>query len=278
MTGNLNSNGTSYFYFFLNLLMITMKKSPLINKLVKIVIYFPLSQSILFSVVFHSDLIHFQRASLLESLQKFQASHEELSKLTSIASIQTKGLKRHFFEEANPDKVKPKNNNDISNGDIKLNSISGAKRRKLIQDNINQKTTDPNIVGFDSSSSDSGDSEEETPEDEGTKDVQVKQEEFESQNENVDDVEVTIVEENREVQPIEIKDDSDKVIKKKKSKILPSEKPAVYVHVMRNDGIQKARLKLPILSEEQQIMETINENSIILLAGLLTFLLQIWNL
>lgn len=44
-------------------------------------------------------------------------------------------------------------------------------------------------------------------------------------------------------------------------------KPAVYVHVNRSSDIQAARLKLPILGEEQVIMETIAENSIVILAG-----------
>lgn len=44
-------------------------------------------------------------------------------------------------------------------------------------------------------------------------------------------------------------------------------KPAVYIHVDRSPVIQAARLKLPILGEEQVIMETIQENSIIILAG-----------
>lgn len=44
-------------------------------------------------------------------------------------------------------------------------------------------------------------------------------------------------------------------------------RPTVYVHVDRTKEIQVARLRLPILSEEQVIMETINDNSIIILAG-----------
>lgn len=44
-------------------------------------------------------------------------------------------------------------------------------------------------------------------------------------------------------------------------------KPATYVHVERDPEIQATRLKLPILAEEQIIMETISENSIVILAG-----------
>lgn len=43
--------------------------------------------------------------------------------------------------------------------------------------------------------------------------------------------------------------------------------PTVFVPVSRNEKIQASRLKLPILGEEQTIMEAIRENSIILLAG-----------
>lgn len=46
-----------------------------------------------------------------------------------------------------------------------------------------------------------------------------------------------------------------------------TKKPAVYVDVVRSEEIQATRLKLPILGEEQQIMEVINENSVVILAG-----------
>lgn len=44
-------------------------------------------------------------------------------------------------------------------------------------------------------------------------------------------------------------------------------RPAVYIHVDRSSEVQAARLKLPILGEEQVIMEAINENNIVILAG-----------
>ena len=44
-------------------------------------------------------------------------------------------------------------------------------------------------------------------------------------------------------------------------------KPAVFVAVNRTKEIQEGRLKLPILAEEQTIMETINENPVVVLAG-----------
>ncbi|KAG5892504.1 hypothetical protein JTB14_034503 [Gonioctena quinquepunctata] len=201
------------------------------------------------------------RAQLLESLQKVQASSEELNQLTSIASIQTKGLKRYFQEELNPEKIKQKKNYDISNGVFKPNILSGAKRRKLLETSDQKlKSDDPNIVGFDCSDSESSELEEEPPESRKKPDIPVKTKDVPAKTISS---EVLLVEQKKEA-PIEIKDD-------KKTKIIPIEttprKPAVYVDVIRNEEIQKARLKLPILAEEQQIMEIINDNSIIVIAG-----------
>ncbi|OXB58759.1 hypothetical protein ASZ78_012355 [Callipepla squamata] len=47
----------------------------------------------------------------------------------------------------------------------------------------------------------------------------------------------------------------------------PSCKPVVFVPVDRSPEIQEARLKLPILAEEQVIMEAINENPIVVICG-----------
>ncbi|NXK32609.1 DHX37 helicase, partial [Piprites chloris] len=47
----------------------------------------------------------------------------------------------------------------------------------------------------------------------------------------------------------------------------PSCKPAVFIPVDRSPEIQEARLKLPILAEEQVIMEAINENPIVIICG-----------
>lgn len=49
--------------------------------------------------------------------------------------------------------------------------------------------------------------------------------------------------------------------------IAPVSKPAFYVPVERDEKIQASRLKLPILAEEQSIMETITENSITIICG-----------
>lgn len=80
----------------------------------------------------------FQRSSILEALAKVQAPEELFNQLTSITSLQTKGLKRHVSEE--------------NKG---VNSIAGSKKRRLRlmleeQDANDIKTKlpkDPNVVG-----------------------------------------------------------------------------------------------------------------------------------
>ncbi|CAB3361195.1 Hypothetical predicted protein [Cloeon dipterum] len=53
-------------------------------------------------------------------------------------------------------------------------------------------------------------------------------------------------------------------------KVVPAEgktQKAVFVPVNRSESMQAARMKLPILAEEQSIMETINENPVVVIAG-----------
>lgn len=52
----------------------------------------------------------------------------------------------------------------------------------------------------------------------------------------------------------------------KKAQIVPA-KPAVFVMLNRSAEVQANRLKLPILSEEQTIMEAINENPVTVIVG-----------
>lgn len=59
---------------------------------------------------------------------------------------------------------------------------------------------------------------------------------------------------------------TDKIEKVQEPEVI-NHRPTVYVHVNRTAEVQAARFKLPILGEEQVLMETINENNIIILAG-----------
>lgn len=201
---------------------------------------------------------------MLDALATVQATPEELNSLVSIASVQTKGLKRHFYEQNFPEKVAakkiPKSDQDLLNGDAKINAIKGAKhlRNALKQDDTAKN--DPNVVGFDESSSESS-SEDDIEEENDINKV------IEEEN----DINKEIKVENVKIEP----EYDEPLVKKQKIETIiikdddkqPKNQKATFVQVIRDESIQIARLKLPILAEEQQIMETINENSIIIIAG-----------
>ena len=119
------------------------------------------------------------------------------------------------------------------------------------------------------SSEDESESEDEIEESGETSNSE-KVEAVENEDNNPEDVtkEVTIVDE---------KSTDDGVQKEEKAtdaaveaSPLPSgkvKKPVTFVTVSRSEDIQNGRLKLPILSEEQSIMEAISENLITVIVG-----------
>jgi hypothetical protein len=96
-----------------------------------------------------------QRATLLEALSKVQLQPEHLDQLTSIASIQTKGLKKLFLEqEKGDDKIKRNHRAKENEGEVQnINSIAGSRKRKrllMVDMDVNRtaEAKDPNVVGF----------------------------------------------------------------------------------------------------------------------------------
>ena len=164
-----------------------------------------------------------------------------------------------------------------------LNSLSGSKRRKRILSAVLRKNkeenpiSDPNIVGFEDLASSN---EEETDEEENSAkeiDIDIKSENDVEENGALDSNEKTISEEivekenesnlteqdssNADVEVISenIKDKA-VVIKKENSDGVDVNKnathsPAVFVPVYRTPEIQATRMELPILAEEQTVME-----------------------
>ncbi|KAJ6635942.1 putative ATP-dependent RNA helicase kurz [Pseudolycoriella hygida] len=190
------------------------------------------------------------RASLLDKLASVQVASDELKQYTSIVNVQTKGLKNHLKEKI----IKRIDKPEEDDGQRRWSSISGSQRKKRLallnsyadDSDDGSKPKDYNIVGLDQSSSSDSESEE-------TVETAV----IASSKTKCSEEEVSPVAAPKEavIQPTE---PVEKVV---------TYKPTIYVHVERSKEIQAARLKLPILGEEQVIMETINENSIIILTG-----------
>lgn len=181
----------------------------------------------------------------------------------------------------------------------------GAKKRlRLLRmdksDAHKKKKYDPNVIGLEDSTDDESDSE--------TSDTSLVEEinlspvkesdEIKNDCENILTTEdkhikevIDISEENTKNNESEIKTinnnvnnskttkkntfDNDKVNKDVKPLL---DCPKTRVEIKRDPKVQVARLKLPILGEEQRIMEIINENEIIIVAGEtgMNFLLKLW--
>lgn len=193
-------------------------------------------------------------AALVEALASCQIPKTQLSQYTSISTTQTQGLKKLKNDGKESKRVREQVT-------VEEEVPMKAKRRKgminaLIADDESdeedddgkQKPRDFNVVGVESSGSS----------DESSSDVEEDVEQEPVKEEPI--VVVESVEKLPELLP------STNVPEKKIIEIV-HRKPATYIHLERDSKIQAARLKLPILAEEQQIMETISENTVIIIAG-----------
>jgi len=205
-----------------------------------------------------------RRAGLLENLAKFQVDAKELALLDSVAHMGTKNSKlSNLSKRPLPKELTDAVANNVQTNDDGL--LPGrSKRRKLLNkqkqrrkmerklnhDKKQQEKTEDEIIN---SSEDEDEIETGKIADDTTE--QTKSD-TEKQTENP---------------AISI---SEKEGEKKKDKlstaavVTPTNHiPTTYVHVDRTPEIQEWRLRLPILAQEQSIMETIRENSISIICG-----------
>ncbi|XP_029167253.1 probable ATP-dependent RNA helicase kurz [Nylanderia fulva] len=208
-----------------------------------------------------------QRATLLEDLAKLQASSDELQQYVSLTSMQNKGLKRHFRELEMPVSKLKKNEaekSDTSKTTSCTNSIKGSKKRRLtILDHAKQDKTkyDPNIIGFESSD-DSDDESDSNNEDENESCVP---DNIAVSTINEKSNETLVEEPQKKIVPT--KSPVPKKSVEKQTAVSKVSTPTVFVPVSRTPEIQAIRMKLPIVAEEQVIIETINENPIVIITG-----------
>ena len=199
--------------------------------------------------------ILFQRAELLESLAKFQPSAQELAMMTTLTAVQTKGIKRSIAEN---DSIKLADETGEKQGD----GVGGNKKKQRWKEKEEQSNTETqpenvNVIGLEVIE-ESSDSEQEESEEEEVSDEA-------SQETALNDVEV------QEITSTNSKTDAPVAVTQEKTEVTPmpkrESKPATFVPVHRTAEVQAARIKLPILAEEQAIVEAINENPVVILAG-----------
>jgi len=211
------------------------------------------------------------RAGLLEKLSQVQVDQKSLAALESLSSVQTKGIKRQMKESQEMTVL-------MQTEGIEAHLAEGLivkkKRKKAVEveHNIEPLVKRDDVLGFDESSSDDSDDEEETKD--RTESSADSKKEIEK-GENVEPKSDIVIKDDDAIGEILTESDFKLDKKKKPEEIIPKEIPqnsfkpenTKYVHVIRKAEIETDRAKLPIIAEEQNIMETINNHQVTVLAG-----------
>ncbi|XP_034490837.1 probable ATP-dependent RNA helicase kurz [Drosophila innubila] len=209
------------------------------------------------------------RAQLLEDLAAVQIPEAELQQYTSISQVQTVGLKRlQTLDEYLAKKKEKQSQLQVEQTQHKagrrVNAIKGAGKRRLLleeQEELEAKRRNPNILD--------ANAEESSEEEDTTTD--------ESDSDEAEGTAVTaapastpapVAAPTTEAAPAPAPPKLKPAPKAATKPTIPSyQHQTVFVPVHRTDEVQASRLRLPILAEEQQVMELINEHPIVIVAG-----------
>lgn len=178
-----------------------------------------------------------------------------MQQFTPIKAIQTQGLRKYQLLSNLPETISSKK----QTLPLKINSIAGSNKRKYLQ--VNNGNKKQKLSSEFDDGSEPEEIEEEEPHEQENENEEIEEEEEEPQQSDTEPEEIV------EDEPQQPDNKSKDVQVIEKSVVKVETKPAVFVPVDRTPEIQAARLKLPILAEEQVVMETINENQIIIIAG-----------
>ena len=194
-----------------------------------------------------------ERSDLLEKLEKVQADSSLLNQMVSLSSIQTKGLKKVFAEEDWKERMK-ESGITLQKVVMEYDDVELPKKVKLKKPKKPEVPVidDPNVLGFANSSSDESGSSSEAEEFEDDSEMPAenieKSEEIEEKLEEVEKIEDTTS------KPIETK----KVEFVEKFENVP---------VFRTPEVIESRSKLPIIGEEDIIVDAIRNNDVLIIAG-----------
>ena len=195
------------------------------------------------------------RADLLVALQSVQV--DSLAGMESLASVQTKGVKRQLVESKEELVLMQRE------GDVEGEVMKKRKKMKGLAKMAVKVEKRADVVGFDSDSSSEDDEDEDS--DEIVKD--------DSDQENTEPIEETpcppvdiLIESPPSPTPIKT---TDRDTEELPTLAPTSHKPhhLKYVQVNRSEEMELSRSKLPIIAEEQLIMETINSQGVVVLSG-----------
>ncbi|XP_072243702.1 probable ATP-dependent RNA helicase DHX37 [Leuresthes tenuis] len=193
-----------------------------------------------------------QRADILTKLAEVQLPESELKLLYTTSKLGT-GDKLYQSKQSS---------DEVNDGDSgpKISSVSGAYRKRKWkeeeeEDDEEQKAEESSDL--DTSSEEEEDDVNNTAEMRESKETTPPSQEMETKQEVKPEHKAAEQDERKEKKI----SDGEKVQNK-----VPSE-PAIFIPVDRPPEVQEARLKLPVLAEEQVIMEAVRENPCVVICG-----------
>ncbi|XP_041643342.1 probable ATP-dependent RNA helicase DHX37 [Cheilinus undulatus] len=191
-----------------------------------------------------------QRADILTKLAEVQLPESELKLLYTTSKLGT-GDKLYQTKQSLE---------EVKDGDseLKISSLSGANRkRKWKEEEEEQKAEESSEL--DTSSSD-----------EDNADETLKETTASESKETPDPPQETDDKQEVEEEKLKVEQDGQnekKISAQEKVQNKTPSQPAIFVPVDRTPEIQEARLKLPVLAEEQVIMEAVRENPSVVICG-----------
>nr|XP_023692862.1 probable ATP-dependent RNA helicase DHX37 [Paramormyrops kingsleyae] len=191
-----------------------------------------------------------QREDILGKLAAIQAPESEMKLLYTTSKLGTGDklyLNKRCVEETQ----------DVTSGLLKISSLTGANRKRKWRTEEEEEEEVEEKDGENSETTDSSDNDEEN--DEAKNRAQENSEIHKPEIPAGPSAEST-------AKAIQGQAASNNVPPKLMPKKEPSE-PAIFVPVDRLPKVQEARLKLPVLAEEQVIMEAVRENMCVILCG-----------
>ncbi|XP_019744561.1 putative ATP-dependent RNA helicase DHX37 [Hippocampus comes] len=191
-----------------------------------------------------------QRADILTRLAEVQVPESELKLLYTTSKLGT-GEKLYHTKQS-PDEVV-----DGAPGP-KISSVSGANRKRKWKEEEEENEQGGNDMS-DISTSDDDDHDEEEENSEVNKTAATS--ECKETSPACEEVKEEVNQEQQQTQKKETEESISNEV------TTTSSQPAVFIPVDRSPKMQAARLKLPVLAEEQIIMEAVRENHCVIICG-----------
>lgn len=195
------------------------------------------------------------RNHLLTQLKKYQLRPDQLEQLHSTSAVQTKGLKRFLNDNDASLSHKQREIGQIKQAEQCLDASTLLRRkRQKRKKSLNEREVFSSSEDTEAVSTDTEIYYEEAPVQEQMQ-KQAPPEGLTLRDQNHDQIEA------------QLPTSDSSCLKPAKKSARAIRKPAVFVQVDRDPEIEQSRMELPIIGEEQNIMEKISHNDIIIVSG-----------